>query len=936
MRIALSSLLLISFLLLFANPVSAQDRWTAYVDGGSVKILDSAGELALEILPQIWGPEWKFTGVSGRLTAQGDGEPMIAKGTLQGKMGGTEVPITLQVAFAKTAPNTLQLQYSLQAEQETALTLAAIGFIPGERFEAGQAIVTTDGTTQKLALPVGRAGYGDRVSEIKLLDAQEIPLILALAPAKTVASDDAGRILLAEKTLAADATPSLSLTVTLPQPMSWYPTPDSIPAPANWEQWFTWKGTGNFGPDSAITLSDWLEKPAGKHGRIEAKKDTLIYNGQPIKLWGINICFASTAPPKDLAEKQAKMYADVGINTVRFHKYAGGSGWAGILNGESFTEFDPEKLDRFDYFFAKLKEQGIYVKFSPTFGTFTLGPKDEAKIPFWNEMGPMKRNRLTSPAGGAYLSEELRDLQIEQMTKLLAHRNPYTGLTYAEDPALVVVELLNEQSLLFFTTTRTLQNVPTLRKRAAQQFTNWLIEQYGSQEAVMERWGEQSLNAYAGEGIDGESFEKQSIVPYGNPWFFDPDQLSGSQAPYQERLFDTMLFYYKLQNDFYDAYTQALRKAGYEGEVVASNWQAGRAFSHFYNLHSDARIGMIDRHNYFGGTPPMIDQPGGGSLSSGMQQVADRPFMLSEWVHVFPTQYAFEGPAIIGAYGMGLQDWDVSYLFQNRDPGAYLNRLGADKWVFAQPEIMGIFPAISRQVLRRDVKPSEVTAKRSVHIPSLHDGKLGFDDQVEQGYDEKTFDSTTVPAKAMAAVRSVVSFDDEFQVTPPFDLSPYEEDNTIRSSTDQLAWTVGDSPKSGYFTMNTDGTKAVVGFAPEEPVKLGNVIITPKTEGAAIYLTASGSESNIDEADRLLLVTMARSMNTGMRYLEGRLLEKGKAPIKMEPVELSLKIEREGTPTLHILDHDGNRTGETIAISQDDVFEIDGAQTQTVYYELTY
>ena len=40
----------------------------------------------------------------------------------------------------------------------------------------------------------------------------------------------------------------------------------------------------------AIGMHDWLERPAGKHGRITREGDKLAYNGKPIKLWGLNLC----------------------------------------------------------------------------------------------------------------------------------------------------------------------------------------------------------------------------------------------------------------------------------------------------------------------------------------------------------------------------------------------------------------------------------------------------------------------------------------------------------------------------------------------------------------------------------------------------------------------------------------------------------------------
>ena len=40
----------------------------------------------------------------------------------------------------------------------------------------------------------------------------------------------------------------------------------------------------------------------------------------------------------------------------------------------------------------------------------------------------------------------------------------------------------------------------------------------------------------------------------------------------------------------------------------------------------------------------MLAQPGSGYFSSGLQQVANRPFGLSEWIHVYPSLYSAEGP----------------------------------------------------------------------------------------------------------------------------------------------------------------------------------------------------------------------------------------------------------------------------------------------------
>jgi len=696
-----------------------------------------------------------------------------------------------------------------------------------------------------------------------------------------------------------------------------------------------------------IGMQDWLQKPAGEHGRIVRRDDRLLYNGRAVKLWGLNNTYSTCAPAKELADKRAAFYPKYGINSVRLHKYADGTGWAGIQSADSFVEFDPQALDRMDYYVAQLKEHGIYVKLSSTFGV-KLGPADVKYVPYMSEFGQIRGNRLATGHGSIFLSQELQDMQIQQIANILKHQNPYTGLTYAQDPAVVVVELFNEDSALWFGVMPILQKIPTLRERAAGKFSDWLKARYGSHEGLVNAWGKAAIDSFSNEGFTGEHLDKRNIAPAGNPWFYDPAQLAGSQAHKKQRLFDTMLFLYEIQNEFYDRYVKAIRATGYEGEILGSNWQAGRAFSHYYNLHSDSRVGLIDRHNYFGGAgqglrpgkfdnASMLSAAGASMLSAGMQQVSNRPFMLSEWIHVAPNEWGAEGPAIIGAYGMGLNGWDVSYMFQNSDVGGFSSKLGGQPWDVAAPQVLGVFPAVARQVLRGDVAESDVVARRLVHVPSLHEGRLSFEDKTTQQNDVKTFDSDKVPAATLAAARCVVEFTEQYQDTPAFELGPYRRDGCLTSSTKQLCWYEGRSKLDGYFTIDTDATKAVVGFAQDKVCTLGDVTIKPKCRFAVIYVTAAERDKDIRTSARLLIVAMARARNTGqqLNQAEDEILQVGAAPVLMEPVEAEITIHRPGDPKVIVLDHDGLPTGKTIP-STGGSFTIDGARDKSPYYVVRY
>lgn len=698
-----------------------------------------------------------------------------------------------------------------------------------------------------------------------------------------------------------------------------------------------------------IGLTEWLEKPAGKHGRIQRQGEHLVYHGQPIKLWGLNLCYGNCAPEKDLAERRAAFYTKFGINTVRLHKYADGSGWNGIQTKDSAVAFDPDGLDRMDYQVAKLKEAGIYVELSAHFGTIKAGPADKALVPYIEEFGQFggKKDRIAAPHSAYFYSLELQDLHIRQTLNLLAHRNPYTKLTYAEEPAVAAIEIINEQSILFYTSMSPLKASATLRKQVGGRFSDWLRKKYGSHAGLMKAWGEKSLDGFERDGFPaGEHLDKRNVLPLGNPWYFDPVQLAGPLASRKQRMLDTLEFLYLLQREAYDRYVKAVRAADYQGEILGSNWQAGRALSHYANLHTDYEVGLIDRHNYFGGgrrnkdgafnNNTMLARAGSGMLSSGLQQVLDRPFMLSEWIHCFPNEWGVEGPAILGAYGMGLQGWDVSYIFQNGDAARFAPSIGRDTWEVMAPHVLGVFPAVARQIHRGDVRESDVVAVRNVHVASLFAGKLGFDDQVQQGYDDKELDSGKVPARALAVARCAVAFTPKFEETPAFSLAPYEKDGCLVSTTGQLRWKEGKGKLSGFFTMDTPGTQAVVGFAADQHCQLKDVDVTPKSRYAAIYVTAQGPRDTIATAKKVLVVALARSRNTDMQLnpAQDQVLAKGKPPVLMEPVVATITLHRSGAKVA-ALDQDGRRTDRQLPASGGTI-TIDTGRDKTPYYLITY
>ena len=321
----------------------------------------------------------------------------------------------------------------------------------------------------------------------------------------------------------------------------------------------------------------------------------------------------------------------------------------------------------------------------------------------------------------------------------------------------------------------------------------------------------------------------RNIVPQLNPWFFGEDNLPKQKGGARRRLLDTAAFLHDVQDRFYSRFVKAIRDAGYKGPLNGSPWQAPSMLPHYYNLYSDYKVGFIDRHNYFEGKGPdmfasMLTQPGSGYFSSGLQQVVDRPFALSEWIHVYPNVYAAEGPAILAAYGMGLQGWDASYEFQSQADAPDLRRhrrqLPLGRLGGGRAHVAGPVPRPGPHDLprRRQGGRGDLGAPRQPGRPGRGHASPSPTRWSSSG-DVKSFGGS-VPPEALAAGRVVVEFTDKSQPSQLPDMSRYRHGSVIKSVTGQLAW---DTSGKGFFTVNTAGTKAVVGFAGGKEQTLGDV-----------------------------------------------------------------------------------------------------------------
>jgi hypothetical protein len=330
----------------------------------------------------------------------------------------------------------------------------------------------------------------------------------------------------------------------------------------------------------------------------------------------------------------------------------------------------------------------------------------------------------------------------------------------------------------------------------------------------------------------------------------------------------------------------------------------------------------------------MVKTPGSGLLSTGFQQVSNRPFFISEWMSLIPNEWTAESAPIIAAYGMGLQGWDASFAFaMDYDQFTPTIQSGHGVYNVTSPTQLALYPALSSMIYRGDLEKGKIVGNRTITLGNLQEGRLPFLEKVEQESDVKNL-KASVPLAALAAGRVVVSFDSLKTNAAAIDYRQLIDTvrRTVTSSTRQLKWNYG---RKHFFTINTKGTQGFVGFAKNNLIDLDDLQLKTGNEFAVVLFSSLGKDRGINNPGSILITCMARAKNTGMKYNEDhtQLLEVGQAPILLEAVDVSVSLKNKKRGKVFLLDHLGHRTGGEVPVSNGK-FILKGSTYKTIYYEL--
>jgi hypothetical protein len=387
-----------------------------------------------------------------------------------------------------------------------------------------------------------------------------------------------------------------------------------------------------------FTAMGLLDAPAGKYGQVRAVGDHFEFANLPGKaqrFYGTNLVGGAHVMSHEQSQELADRLCRSGYNSVRYHHYANA-----VFKPENgcSTQLNPDKMEQFDFLFAELKKRGIYT----TTDVFS------SRGVYASEIWDGEEDRLM-PFREFRPHIAINDKALENVKafarNFFGHRNPYTGLSYAEDPSLAWICLVNEGN-----------NLPSADDQRAYQawldaWNQWLLDKYGSVAKRNAAWGADaparltslhwspSTALVAAEWRDFELFQVELQTRlYENLAAFMRDEL-GCQALLTSMNHSWHNARGAMVREHFD-YVDLHFYVDHPAFLPGKRWQ----------LPSSSRNDNLVKTGIIGGTLQAFGRHYG------------KPFTITEFNYSAPGQYRGVGGILTGCLG-ALQDWSGIWRF---------------------------------------------------------------------------------------------------------------------------------------------------------------------------------------------------------------------------------------------------------------------------------
>ena len=635
--------------------------------------------------------------------------------------------------------------------------------------------------------------------------------------------------------------------------------------------------------DMAKGVTDFsflLDAPAGKHGFTRIENGHFVNDAGRIRFNGINFVGGANFPSHEQSDRLAKRLAHFGVNCVRLHYFDGDYIYRdfhekGILEEDGVT-FAPEQQDKFDYLVSALKKEGVYVNVNLMVAR-----------PFKERNG---------------FDKEIQQKEIDYFRALFAHVNPYTGLTLADDPAVCIVELNNENAMM---STYMGRKEPWSVEAGEPDWPTYAELKNAPESKKLEM-----LRTI--EELDRVHWERQKDILVNEIGIKVP--ITSTQVSYTTP-------WAVMGMDFFDM--------------------------HAYWCHpNDSRI--TDKwtiHNL-----PMVNADNLGRLSAlCCYRPVDRPFTVSEYNHPFPCFYGAEGQPMIHAYA-AFQDWDGvtahSYCnLHDMEPQCLTYNFNTA----ARTDALAHYLCCASMLVRGDVDKGE-----SVIVQNLP--RDYYEKEWTKRLDRLVYDMLlrasdgTVTRGSRLIHRVATDFNaTETKVYPKEELGPVKV-----SEGGQIEWN-RDISNQGMFIVRTGNTKVFTGFPAGRTIDWGDGISfevgQTKLGWTTMSLVSKKGNGFARKADALLVAT-GFTQHTGQvfhdvsgvdngvgqpRLIHCRYDAWGTAPVLTEGIPATVKLASKARRTrCWALDERGKRMKKVPVTRADDgtaVIAI-GPEYKTVWYEI--
>jgi hypothetical protein len=674
--------------------------------------------------------------------------------------------------------------------------------------------------------------------------------------------------------------------------------------------YFAWEPDSDpFSEDALVDLRFLNEDVAGAGGRVRAAGSAFVLaSGAKTVFWAANagpgVWSLDHASHIYLARRLAKS----GVNMVRLH---------GALYRSRDPRIDLRRLDDLHHLVHALKEEGIYSSLSFFF-------------PLWFELDPGQRSFMV-----LFFDEEMQRIWFDWAKTLLSMPNPYTGLPLGRDPALAIVEIVNEDSHFFWTFGK--KNTTEARWRRLQSlFGAWLVERHGSLVRAFAAWGDaRSPDDDADEG---------RIELFG-AWEMTADGIRAHPAR-KARIRDQVRFLAENMRGFYaTAIRHLAAECGYDGLVTCGNWHVSDPGT-LDTLERFAYTAgtVIDRHGYFdrgheGEASSWSVRPGQTFESESALflrhpnpipgvDIDGYPNTISELGWPMPNAYRAEYPFLAAAYGrlqgidgifsfaLGGADWDVEIgkfplgtpvMLGSFPAAALVYRLG---YVAGAPTIV-LDHAKPQRLFDLDETPVTASAAFDrLRAPAVPEGETPTEPKAD-------FDPLSFYVGRVAR-----SFAENATERPTVDVRDFidRERKVVRSVTGELAWDYG----RGLVTLATTKAIGAAGFLGRVgQIDLDGASIAMRNDYGAVMLVSLDGRPLADSA-RILIQCSTKDQfygfrATGPESLSGRIESVGSAPIGVERFDVEISLELEGEQPIHVIacDEHGYATPKAVTTSRE-------------------